>query len=77
MLIQEVPDRSATDRWSSVAATPLVVATPGGPDLPTGVISAASTATFGDNQADEVVEVFAELSAKWADVLANAGNVAA
>jgi hypothetical protein len=41
------------------------------------VISAASTAPFGDDQADDVAEVFAELSAKWADVLANAGNVPA
>lgn len=72
MLVQEVPDRSATGRWSTVAATPLVVAVPGGPDLPCGVVSAAATAPFGDDEADEINAVFAELSVKWSECVASA-----
>lgn len=72
MLVQTVPAQSATGRWAAVAAMPLVVSIPGGPDLPCGVISAATTEPFGEDAADEVNEIFAELSEKWSQIVGDA-----
>lgn len=69
LLIREVPQPAATTRWHSVAAAPLVAELPGGPALPCGVISAASTTPIADGQIDEVNAAFAELSEKWSLLL--------
>ncbi|UYF97169.1 SIR2 family protein (plasmid) [Rhodococcus aetherivorans] len=69
LLIRELSRPGSTSRWHSVAATPVVAELPGGPALPCGVISAASTTAIDDAQIDEVNFAFAELSEKWSELL--------
>jgi SIR2-like domain len=58
-----------TARWRSVVAVPLVVAVPGGPDFPYGVLSIASTTSVDDQPLDLMDETYAALSSKWSEKL--------
>lgn len=65
ILVKQVDKPASTARLHSVAAAPVVPELPGGPPLPSGVISAASTSPTEDVLVDEVDAAFAELSEKW------------
>lgn len=74
LLLRKVKRRASTARWLSVAAAPLVPELPGGPPMPCGVISGASTVAAESLPVDEVDLAFAELSEKWTGILQARGG---
>jgi hypothetical protein len=59
----------STRRWHSVVAAPCVADLPGGPPLPTAVLSSAATTPLEDQDLDAWAAVLAELSEEWAERL--------
>ena len=68
-LARDIRHPASTARWRSVIATPVVTDLPGGPPFPSAVISAASTGSLADIEADSLAEEHSALSAKWATEL--------
>ncbi|MFD6860737.1 SIR2 family protein [Rhodococcus sp. NPDC060090] len=68
-LVRDVPQAGSTTRWLSVFAAPIGVRFDVGPQLPCGVITAASVEPSEGEQLDEFVDAFSELSEKWALLL--------
>jgi hypothetical protein len=69
ILARDLSEAMSTRRWHSVVAAPCVADLPGGPPLPTAVLSSAATTPLKDQDLDAWAEVLAELSEEWAERL--------
>ncbi|WP_091935704.1 SIR2 family protein [Blastococcus sp. DSM 46786] len=69
ILARDLSEEASTRRWQSVVAAPCVAALPGGPPLPTAVLSSAAPTPLEDQDLDAWAEVLAELSEEWAERL--------
>ncbi|TYP87432.1 SIR2 family NAD-dependent protein deacylase [Blastococcus xanthinilyticus] len=69
ILARDLSEAMSTRRWHSVVAAPCVADLPGGPPLPTAVLSSAATTPLEDQDLDAWAAVLAELSEEWAERL--------
>ncbi|SFT79004.1 SIR2-like domain-containing protein [Geodermatophilus amargosae] len=69
VLARNLPGETATRRWRSVVAAPIVAALPEGPDLPTAVLSSAAPGTLEEQDLDAWSATLVELSEEWSNRL--------
>ncbi|QRK07329.1 SIR2 family protein [Archangium violaceum] len=64
---RDLSEAMSTRRWQSVVAAPCVAELPGGPPLPTAVLSSAATTSLEDQDVDAWREVLTDLAEEWAE----------
>ncbi|MCW4354200.1 SIR2 family protein [Hoyosella sp. YIM 151337] len=65
LMVHTLENASATSRWRSVWAAPIVADLPGGPEMPCGVVSAASVEELNHDDVQDELQLFGELSMEW------------
>lgn len=66
ILARNLSEAMSTRRWQSVVAAPCVADLPGGPPLPTAVLSSAATSPLENQDLDAWYQVLTELAEEWA-----------